>query len=174
MMGLDMYLSKKIYVRPDDRDEVKIAGAKTPVWEQKVKEIVEEVGYWRKANAIHCWFVEHVQQGQDDCGEYDVSETQLRELLDTVNTVLDASELVEGQVITEYRSKPGCGWEPIIEQGKVIKDPTMAERLLPTQEGFFFGSTDYDQYYYDDLVLTKHILEDALASGGDYYYSSSW
>ena len=26
-----------------------------------------------------------------------------------------------------------------------------AEDLLPTQSGFFFGSTEYDQYYYDDV-----------------------
>lgn len=26
-----------------------------------------------------------------------------------------------------------------------------AEDLLPTQSGFFYGSTEYDQYYYDDV-----------------------
>ena len=29
--------------------------------------IIEQVGYWRKANQIHNWFVENVQDGEDDC-----------------------------------------------------------------------------------------------------------
>lgn len=33
----------------------------------------------------------------------------------------------------------------------VLKDYTLAKDLLPTQEGFFFGSTNYDEYYYDDV-----------------------
>jgi hypothetical protein len=31
-----------------------------------------EVGYWRKANHIHHWFVENVQDGEDDCCNYEV------------------------------------------------------------------------------------------------------
>lgn len=30
-------------------------------------DFVREVGYWRKANAIHKWFVDNVQDGEDDC-----------------------------------------------------------------------------------------------------------
>ncbi|MEA2037102.1 MAG: hypothetical protein U9O94_06310 [Nanoarchaeota archaeon] len=36
----------------------------------------------------------------------------------------------------------------------VNADHSKAEELLPTEEGFFFGSTDYDEYYYDDLENT--------------------
>jgi hypothetical protein len=56
------------------------------------------------------------------------------------------------------------------------KDPTVAQELLPTEAGFFFGSQEYDEYYYRDLELTKRILEAAIADaeGGDYYYQSSW
>lgn len=39
-----------------------------------------EVGYWRKANAIHGWFVDTVQNGVDDCGKYEVTYEQLVEL----------------------------------------------------------------------------------------------
>ena len=28
---------------------------------------IKEVGYWRKANAVHKWFVDNVQNGEDDC-----------------------------------------------------------------------------------------------------------
>ena len=41
----------------------------------------EEVGYWRKANAIHGWFVRNVQNNVDDCGRYLVTKDNLRSLL---------------------------------------------------------------------------------------------
>ena len=42
-------------------------------WDQEKryghKRIMEMVGYWRKQNAIHNWFVENVQDGIDDCDQ---------------------------------------------------------------------------------------------------------
>ena len=35
---------------------------------------------------------------------------------------------------------------------RVLNDRTLAKDLLPTQGGFFFGSINYDKYYYDDVV----------------------
>jgi hypothetical protein len=184
-MGLDMYLSKKTYVQnwehtPEtERHEVSVSkggeALDTEVIDpEKVSYIVEDVGYWRKANAIHRWFVEHVQHGDDNCGTYDVSREQLQQLLDTVNQVLETAELVEGEVTNGYRFEDGQ-MRPMVEAGKVIKDPSRAMELLPTQEGFFFGSTDYDEWYYEDLVETKRILEGALSGlGDDFEYSSSW
>ena len=32
------------------------------------------------------------------------------------------------------------------------KDEELAKEILPTQGGFFFGSTDYDEYYYEDMI----------------------
>ena len=136
--------------------------------------IIEKAGYWRKANAIHQWFVEHVQDGSDDCQNDYVSKEDMEALLDAVNTVLNASELVEGTITNGYSFENGKK-TPITKEGKYIKDPTVAKALLPTTEGLFFGSTDYDQYYYQDLVNTKNILEEALEDDeGDYEYQSSW
>lgn len=143
---------------------------------EQVCEIVEEVGYWRKANQIHNWFVENVQNGNDDCRDYYVDPEDLQKLLDTVNEVLNSIELIDGEVINGYTIKDGKSI-PIKEPGKIIKDPTIADKLLPTSEGFFFGSTEYNEYYYEDLVHTKNILEKALAQNdlfSDYYYHSSW
>ena len=59
--------------------------------------------------------------------------------------------------------------------GKFIEDPSLAKELLPTGEGFFFGSNDYDEYYLQDLIDTKEILEKALKhKDGEFYYDSSW
>jgi len=40
------------------------------------------------------------------------------------------------------------------------REEKYSKEHLPTQEGFFFGSTDYDKYYYDDLTYTVEMLEE--------------
>lgn len=142
------------------------------------RRIMEQVAYWRKANAIHDWFVEHVQDGVDDCDYHnEVTKEILEELLDTCERVLDASELVDGQVISRYRYTDN-GKESIMEEGKYIKDPSVAMELLPTTCGFFFGSTDYDQWYYEDIKYTaekvREILETTDFETEMLYYISSW
>jgi hypothetical protein len=59
---------------------------------------------------------------------------------------------------------------------QVEADHSLAESLLPAASGFFFGGTDYDEWYYNDIQNTIKILEEALAedSSSDFYYSSSW
>lgn len=46
-----------------------------------------EACYWRKANHIHNWFVLNVQNRVDDCSTYEVSNSQLAELLLTIDAV---------------------------------------------------------------------------------------
>jgi len=118
-MGLDMYLSTG-----DDK----------------------EVGYWRKANAIHAWFVKNVQYGVDECQKVEVSVAKLKKLRTLVN--------------------------------KVLKNNKLASELLPTQSGFFFGSTEIDKWYMEELESTKEILDRAIAMNKEklvkFYYESSW
>lgn len=174
-MGLDMYLSRKLYVWGDDRMNLKITGLRQRVNPGKVSYIIEEAGYWRKANAIHNWFVTNVQEDKDDCGTYWVPREKLEDLYDAVVKVLASTELVDGEVIrgTTWTKKDGL--QNNMEQGKVLKDTSIAEKLLPTASGFFFGGTDYDDYYWDCLLDTKKILEEVLKdTEGDYEYTSSW
>ena len=42
--------------------------------------IFHQGAYWRKANAVHAWFVDNVQKGVDDCGYYDVTTEDLEKL----------------------------------------------------------------------------------------------
>lgn len=47
--------------------------------------------------------------------------------------------------------------ETIISHCKeVLADHSLAEKLLPTQSGFFFGSTVYDEWYFKDV---EYVLE---------------
>ena len=61
---------------------------------------------------------------------------------------------------------------------KVLADDTQAEELLPTQCGFFFGSTDYDDYYFDNVADCKkqmeHLLEDFDDNTDIIYVVMSW
>jgi hypothetical protein len=151
-MGLDMYLEKRTDVRhwSFQKDEeqfevvIKKGGVTYPsIKSDRITNITEELGYWRKANQIHRWFVENVQNGVDNCGEYFVSKADLQSLLDVCLAVkLDHSQ---------------------------------AEELLPAGSGFFFGNTDYDEWYYNDIDNTIDILKEALTDdNASYYYSSSW
>lgn len=154
-MGLDMYLYKRTYVqnwdhmRPEELHEVTVkkCGEVVPhIKPERVAYVVEQVGYWRKANQIHRWFVEHVQDGEDECVPHYVSEEQLANLLDLVD--------------------------------EVLKNHDAAPDLLPSQAGFFFGDTGYDEWYFEDLEHTKKILLDVLAETNEYgvsfEYRSSW
>ena len=69
-----MYLIRKKYVganlehrKVKGKIELEIEGKKLPIEFDRLSYIDEEVGYWRKANAIHKWFVDNVQDGNDDC-----------------------------------------------------------------------------------------------------------
>jgi hypothetical protein len=182
-MGLDMHLYRKHYVknwdhmRPEERHAVSILknGKPTSIKPERICHITEEVGYWRKANAIHRWFVENVQDGSDDCNEYYVSREKLQELLSLCKRVIEASKLVPGKIANGYHITKN-GREPIMQDGNYIKNPGVAKKLLPPQNGFFFGSTNYDQYYFSDLQDTVKLLTDLLnePDKGAIYYQSSW
>lgn len=164
-MGLDMYLNKKHYVKnwEHNKDEkfkvtVKLNDKKHPaINTKKVINIEEEVMYWRKANAIHNWFVENVQGGKDECQESYVDPTKLQELLDVCIEVSKASKIVEGQIL----------------------NTTVARAKLPVQGGFFFGGTEYDEWYLRDIKETIKILKKELSidyghNTPEYYYHASW
>ena len=182
-MGLDMFLNKMNYVKnwqhqPEETRHHVLATQDgkpcTHILRERITYVVEEVAYWRKANAIHRWFVDNVQDGHDDCGEYRVSRDQLSQLRDDCQKVLAASTLIDAKITNGVRYENG-NMVPMLEDGKAINDASVAKELLPTQAGFFFGSTDYDQYYYDDLVYTRDVLDKLLAEPGDEFeYHSSW
>jgi hypothetical protein len=103
---------------------------------------------WRKANQIHKWFVENIQDGEDDCGIYEVEFDKLMDLQGIVETVASNPQK----------------WGP---------------KLLPTRKGFFFGNTEYNQWYEEDIQITKKHLNDIERNyyakpETRFYYSSSW
>lgn len=120
---------------------------------KNVDKYFKELAYWRKANAIHNWFVKNVQAGVDDSEPYPVLREQLTDLLNTCKTVLDCSELL-----------PPCMLfvDPNKAYNQLIKDPTVARELLPTLDGYFFGSTEYDSNYVYDIEKTIKFVTEIL------------
>jgi hypothetical protein len=154
-MGLDMYLSAKKYMSRyfDEKDSERIKTVNElfgvegdEEGDYGAQEVTFRVAYWRKANAIHQWFVDNVQKGTDDCGEYYVTRDQLKQLM----------ELCE----------------------QIVADNKKAEELLPTQSGFFFGNTEYNEWYMEDIERTivrfRKILSDPAFEKSDFYYQASW
>ena len=169
-MGLDMYLEirKSEYCSKYHQDKGSDLALEYP------KDITEfipnltdlrisrqtnyEVGYWRKANHIHNWFMQNCARRDeydnpiDDCSPIEITVDKLEKLLDTCK--------------------------------KVLADHSLAETLLPTQSGFFFGSTTYDEYYFGEIERTIEIIEPVLKFAKhkleieDYdwevYYQASW
>lgn len=156
-MGLDMYLYKITYTNvftsegPERaRVNVTLNGKDTSIKSERVVSVKEEIGYWRKANHIHQWFVNNIQDSKDDCDEYYVNLQDLIKLKDDCLKVLND------------------------------RTPENAQAILPTQEGFFFGDTSYDEHYYSVTENTVKIIDSIMDDDFDetltsiIIYQSSW
>jgi len=151
-MGLDMYLTKRTYVqnwdymKESEKNYVSVKGAdEKHIKPERVQYIIEQLCYWRKANHIHKWFVDNIQGGVDDGGEYTVSLPELKQLMDVCY--------------------------------EVMTDNSKAEELLPTSDGFFFGSTNYDEFYFTQTSDTYKILKELVEELETYstpLNNSSW
>lgn len=133
-MGLDMtmYASKGEELTAEDLYE-----------EGKYEQL--QSWYWRKANQIHNWMVSNIQDGEDDCGLYEVSIAQIKKLYKEVNDALTTGD----------------------------------SSKLPPTSGFFFGSTEVDSWYWEDLQDTRRYLEEMMDDykanpKTKFYYHSSW
>lgn len=108
--------------------------------------IFEEIGYWRKANQIHNWFVANVQDGVDECQLSIVPKEKIEELLQNCR--------------------------------EIRKNKNKASSLLPTRSGFFFGNTEYDEWYDDDIKQTIKTLSNVLKKTDfdkeEVFYQASW
>lgn len=120
----------------------------------------KEVAYWRKANAIHEWFnckYKEACRGEelDNCQEFYVTREDLVELKETCAKVLDSSKLEYKEVcLGERYNNATKEFEKVYGPGKVLEDTSVAEELLPTKSGFFYGSTQYGENYVEDLKST--------------------
>lgn len=157
-MGLDMYLSTRKELSAYDFEAAEDKALFARVMRAAGLEmddvssdspsgtLIINVMYWRKANAIHNWFVQHVQGGLDNCREYYVDRENLQALQRDLTTALT--------------------------------DKDRAPKVLPTAGGFFFGGTEYDDWYWKNLryslLKINFILANPRMKDLTFYYQSSW
>lgn len=108
------------------------------------KSIFKQVAYWRKFNALHQWFVTHVQLGIDNCGLYELDQDVLRSCHDTLEEAF-------------YKKN---------------------HYILPPTQGFFWGSTEIDDYYWNNVEEAIQTIS-SLIDNTDWaterlFYQSSW
>lgn len=104
-----------------------------------------QVGYWRKVNAIHNWFIENLADGEDNCQ----------------TVYVPRSSLIDLKIACE----------------EVLTDKSKADTILPTGSGFFFGSTEYDEWYFHGVENTVKIVSKLIKDvpeGWSFEYQASW
>ena len=173
-MGLDMYLYARKYVSkfdytnfnredgvmPPVREEWKSLAALSPKGLMDNAQdfggisISYPVGYWRKANAIHGWFVNVLADGEDECQEIPVDRKDFEILRDSCKAVLAADK-------------------------DEMADEADHHGLEPTP-GFFFGGNEIDEWYVEYLKDTVTIIDNVLSIipednyDWQFIYQASW
>lgn len=169
-MGLDMYLyAEKYESKYKDKTlsypkELEELLKKINKYHIASKTTTYKIGYWRKFNALHNYIINHFADGRDECQEVYLLKSDLLEILEVLKKVEKSFETAK---IKEEKDD------------FIIYENPIAEKLLPTQDGFFFGNLDYDNFYLDDVKLSIEIFEEVLKlleKNNDYYiyYQASW
>lgn len=146
-MGLDMYLTGKRYLSKYDEKEKAQREELSKFFSDvdfQPKEVSFDVGCWRKANHIHKWFVDNIQEGEDDCKEYYVDTEKLVELLTLCKKVLETQD--EAEDILPTQSGFFFGGEEYDE--------------------YYFETIKYTIEIIEKALKNKENL--------DFYYRSSW
>lgn len=134
-MGLDIYFNKRNKAR-------------------------KEIAYFRKVNFLVKYVDEVLGREVDNCRDVVLEKEDIEELVRRCGTVIDSlknSKKKEVQYETGW-----CNGETTYATKKVFTGTKVAEELLPTMNGFFFGSTDYDEDYLDNVKQVKEDMERIL------------
>ena len=179
-MGLDMTISRRVhgYRKDDGTLSQSLKDYKSDEFGCSNSEAIEtQVAYWRKANAIHGWFVENVQDGDDDCGEYDIEIDTIKELRDVCYNILNR---MKGMVLRvpkkdvdefkEFYGGKGIKQRIAIDPDNlselsnvtdyhIVSDQSICKEELPTRDGCFFGNTSYNGAYFWNIVKTIRMCD---------------
>jgi len=101
--------------------------------------VIKEVAYWRKANHIHKWFVDNIQDGVDDCQEHrPIAREDLITLRDACDKVIEDNRLASKLLPT----MPGFFF------GGIDYDDWYYESIKGTSElcEKLIEETDFDRY----------------------------
>jgi hypothetical protein len=200
-MGLDMYLYAEKHISAWDYEMVEgemerkdnpvhdlIIGVadmhSLPSGEYGGVTVVKTVAYWRKANAVHGWFVRELAGGVDTCQRIDVSRSDLVRLRDLcVNELYNRNNATptKRDDVIKLDDESGDTHAKILEAINLEATKTSVavdDSPLAPVSGFFFGSTERDSWYYNSLEYTADTINSLLANDTEnelrFYYEASW
>lgn len=110
---------------------------------------IEEI-YWRKSNFVHKFFFDkHFDEDEYEWGD------------DNCTPIPTSRDEL---------------WELWSLCHSVLANKSEAEHLLPTMSGFFFGDTEYGDWYYHDVEYTLNEVGALLAraNADDEFYYYAW
>lgn len=165
-MGLDMYFyarktTYKSFSKWDEPNRAKeevnypedLKTFSGYIYDRNFKSVQTEtryqIGYFRKFNALHSYIVKTFADGIDNCQDIILYKEDVEQIKKVLDDVLNAHQQVE-----------------------------KAKELLPTQSGFFFGGTDYDEFYFEDVKdaadLMQSFLDNFDFESYQLVYQASW
>ena len=100
----------------------------------------KQCGYFRKVNFLTRFF-----NYEENCSDQVVSKEELAVLVESCDKVLKAVKKVKGDDVYTINKE-------------------VAEKELPTQSGFFFGSTEYDEWYIQDIKEVRKFAKRMLST----------
>lgn len=145
----------------------------------KLHTVFEEVADWTKANQIHNWFVNNIQNGVDNCSYYFVTEDNLLDLKEVCEKVLTLNPYtLDKDSYLLYYSANALIDNGIITKENYTKLETELNEILPPKHGLCFGPDDYALSYFlnvkETLEMLNKILDNADFEEEVYLYHSSW
>jgi hypothetical protein len=149
-MGLDQFLEARQYVSKNDwKDNEPVPNADFSIIQpMTMPGVIDPDGFsgitmeynaaqWRKANAIQRWMNDELAGGDmENCQSYPIDSDKLDQLRQDCKAVLSART-----------------------QGTQHVERVAEERGLYPMEGFFFGSYDFDEWYFNDLEYTVAVID---------------
>ena len=164
-MGLDMYFyarkttykSFSKWDKPDRADETNypedLKIFSDYIYDRNFKSVQTEtryqIGYFRKFNALHSYIVKTFANGIDNCQDIILYKEDVEKIKKVLDDVLNVHQQAE-----------------------------KAKEILPTQSGFYFGGTDYDEFYFDEVKVAADLMQSFLDNfdfeSYQLVYQASW
>lgn len=108
----------------------------------------EEIGYFRKVNFLMAFFAYY-----GNCEYKEIGRDEFKELVEKCTEVYRIGKA----------NRDEDGWKGDLSEEAIER----VSEILPTCSGFFFGSTDYDEWYFNEVGEVLSWAENVLDNYGD-------
>ena len=108
----------------------------------------DEIAYFRKVNFLQGYFENKYPDKNLNCEYVRIQKEDVEDIIERCNNIL------EHVTFSEDKSLEGVIWSP--------KAVEIAKKEMPIKEGFFYGSYEYDSWFFDDVKEVKEVFEKIL------------